>query len=158
MNRFPTPVLNCRIIALRLLLPFCFALTASAHLAGQSTFGVILGTVHDSSGALVVGANVTLVNTGTTASRIAVTDQSGNYQFRNIDVGNYKLTIAAQGFQTESLPVITLTARETRRLDVDLKLSGESQTVVVLDNSSAPVITTDVSNLAETKVGQELEE
>ncbi len=158
MNRFPSPVLNCRIIALRLFLPFCFALTASAHLAGQSTFGVILGTVHDSSGALVVGANVTLVNTGTTSSRTAVTDQDGNYAFRNIDVGGYKLTISAQGFQTESLPVITLTARETRRLDVDLKLSGESQTVVVLDDSSAPVITTDVSNLAETKVGQELEE
>jgi len=132
------------------------AMLLVAPLAAQSTFGAILGTVRDSSGALVVGAQVTLLNNGTTAVRTTATDANGNYAFRNIDVGSYKVTIAAQGFQSESLPGIALTARETRRLDVALKLTGETQTVVVLDDSAAPVITTDVSNLAETKVGDEL--
>ncbi|MGA9462536.1 MAG: TonB-dependent receptor [Terracidiphilus sp.] len=127
-------------------------------LAAQSTFGTILGTVHDASGALVTGAQVTLLNTGTTATRTSVSDENGNYAFRNIDVGAYKIAITAQGFQSETLPVVSLTARETRRLDVVLKLTGETQTVVVLDDSAAPVITTDVSNLAETKVGDELVE
>src|ERR1035441_2061952 len=53
---------------------------------------------------------------------------------------------------------MALPARETRRLDAALKLSGETQTVVVDDSLVAPVITTDVSNLAETKVGDELVE
>jgi len=158
MTWFRSPVFNWRVIALRGLLLCCLTGIAANSVFAQSTFGAILGTVHDASGALVVGAQVTLLNSGTNATRSAVTDANGNYAFRNIDVGTYKLTIAAEGFQTESLPTIDLTARETRRLDAVLKLTGETQTVVVLDDSSAPVITTDVSNLAETKVGDELVE
>jgi hypothetical protein len=123
----------------------------------QSTFGEILGTVHDSSGAVLQGAQVTLANTGTSATRTSVTDESGNYAFNNIDVGMYTLTISAPGFEKASLPAISLTARETRRMDAALKAGAETQTVVVIDDPS-PVITTDVSNLAETKAGDELVE
>jgi hypothetical protein len=130
---------------------------AAGPLWAQSTFGSILGTVRDSTGALVRDAQVTLVNTGTTAKRTTATDGSGNYAFKNIDVGVYKVTFAAPGFQTESLPEIALTARETRRIDATLKPGAETQTVVVIEDS-APVITTEVSNLAETKVGDELVE
>ncbi|HEY1986447.1 MAG TPA: carboxypeptidase regulatory-like domain-containing protein [Terracidiphilus sp.] len=133
-------------------------LAMSGPLLAQSTYGTILGTVHDDSGALVSGAHVTLLNTGTTATRTADTDENGDYAFRNIDVGTYKITIAATGFQSDELPTIALTARETRRLDAVMKLTGETTTVMVVDNSAAPVINTDVSNLAETKVGDELVE
>jgi hypothetical protein len=141
----------------RLLLACCLILLAAAQLAAQSTFGAILGTVRDSSGALVIGAQVSLVNVGTTANRATTTDAAGNYAFKNIDVGAYALTITAPGFEKESLPAIALTARETRRMDATLKPGAESQTVIVMD-SAAPVITTDVSSLAETKVGDELVE
>jgi hypothetical protein len=144
-----------------LLVPFffaCFLLGfAAAPGLAQSTFGEILGTVHDSSGAVVEGAQVTLTNTGTTATRTLVTDASGNYAFKNIDVATYTLTFTVPGFEKESLPAIGLTARETRRMDATLKPGAESQTVVVMEDS-APVITTDVSNLAETKAGDELVE
>ena len=89
------------------------------------------------------------------ATRTAVTDASGSYAFKNIDVGSYTLTLTAPGFEKESLPAIALTARETRRMDATLKPGAETQTVVVMDDA-APVITTDVSNLAETKAGDEL--
>ena len=76
------------------LLLACFLLAlAAGRLPAQSTYGAILGTVRDSSGALVQGAQVTLVNTGTTARQFAATDGSGNYAFKNIDVGTYALTI-----------------------------------------------------------------
>jgi hypothetical protein len=135
----------------------CLAAWAAVPLTAQSTYGTILGTVHDSMGALVTGAEVTLTNTGTNAVRKLQTDASGDFAFKNIDVGNYALNIAAPGFQKHSLPAITLTARETRRVDATLQLGAESQTVEVtgvLEN----VINTDVSNLAVTKVGEELEE
>jgi hypothetical protein len=157
MHRFSLPVPFCRCIALRLLLACCLVALAASPLAAQSTYGAILGTVRDSSGALLQGAQITLVNSGTAATRSAVTDANGNYAFRNIDVGEYKLTIAAPGFHTESLPSIALTARETRRMDATLKLGAETQTVIVVDDPT-PVITTDVSNLAETKIGDELVE
>jgi hypothetical protein len=135
----------------------CLLALAVGRLTAQSTFGAILGTVRDSSGALVPGAKVTLVNTGTSAKQSATTDEIGNYAFKNIEVGAYTLTFTASGFEKESLSEISLTARETRRLDAVLKPGAESQTVVVLD-TAAPVITTDVSNVAETKVGDELVE
>ena len=145
-------------VAAKILLACCLLVLSAMPALAQSTFGEILGTVHDSSGAVVQGAQVTLANTGTASTRTMVTDANGNYAFRNIDVGAYTLTLTAPGFEKESLPAISLTARETRRVDASLKPGAESQTVVVLDDSAAAVITTDVSTLAETKIGEELVE
>ncbi len=128
---------------------------AASRIPAQSTFGAILGIVRDATGAIVQNAHVTLENTGTQATLVAEADESGNYAFRNVDVGSYKLTIAAPGFETELLPQIALAARETRRIDATLKPGAQSETVVVKEDAD-PVITTDVSNLAETKLGDEL--
>jgi hypothetical protein len=123
----------------------------------QSTFGSIIGTVRDTTGAVVPGAHVTLTNTGTTAVRAAISDAGGNYAFNNIDVGKYSLTITAASFEKESIPEIDVTARETRRADATLKAGAETQTVEVVEQLEN-VITTDVSNLAVTKTGDELVE
>jgi hypothetical protein len=155
MRGFCSPVSLRRRVTRRLLLICCLVVFAGGQLQAQSTFGAILGTVRDSSGALMPGVQVTLINTGTTATRAMVTDANGNYAFKNIDVGVYALTFSATGFEKESLPDIALTARDTRRMDATLKPGSETQTVVVIDDP-APVITTDVSNLAETKLGDEL--
>ena len=152
---FPVQSSLCAVWRFGVVLPAAFATVLP--MPAQSTFGTILGSVHDSSGALVAGAEVTLKNNGTSAARTATTDADGDYAFNNIDVGRYSLTIMAQGFEKESLPEIVLLARETRRLDATLK-AGAAATTVVVTEDAAPVITTDVSNLAETKVGDELEE
>jgi len=155
MRPFFFPAGVCRMVALRTLFAWCLLLPVACPLLAQSTFGSILGTARDSSGALVPGAQVTLINTRTNSARTLVTDASGDYAFKNIDVGLYSLTFTAPGFEKESLPEIDLTARETRRMDVVLKPGAENQTVLVVDNP-LPVITTDVSSLAETKSGAEL--
>jgi len=121
----------------------------------QSTFGAILGMVRDATGAVIQNAQVTLQNTGTQTTLVAMVDESGNYAFRNVDVGSYKLTIAAPGFETAALPQIALAARETRRIDATLRPGAQTQTVEVREDAE-PVITTDASNLAETKLGDEL--
>jgi hypothetical protein len=73
----------------------------AAPAIAQSTFGSILGTVRDSSGADVQGAQVTLVNAGTSGSRVLVSDSTGSFGFKNIDVGSYTLTITAPGFEKD---------------------------------------------------------
>ena len=98
--------LTCRCLLLCLLTAI-----AAGPLPAQSTFGSILGIVRDSTGAVVQGVQVTLTNTGTTAHQSALTDGGGNYAFKNVEVGAYKLTFAATGFETDSLPAIELTAR-----------------------------------------------
>ena len=104
MHRFFPPVLSCRAFALRLLLACCLVAALAVSLHAQSTFGSFWARCATQAARCLKGAQVTLVNTGTTAARSAVTDASGNYAFKNIDVGTYKVTIAAPGFQTESLP------------------------------------------------------
>ena len=140
-----------------LLLTCLLAAVVCAPAAAQSTFGAIVGTVSDTSGAVVVGAPVTLTNTGTGAAHTVETDASGGFAFKNLEMDKYTLTVAQAGFQTATVKEIVLTAREVRRVDVALKPRSETQTVEVLDTALA-VISTDVSNLAETKVGDELVE
>ena len=54
----------------------------AATLQAQSTFGTILGTVKDVTGAVVPGATITLTNKGTTAQRTATSDGSGEFTLR----------------------------------------------------------------------------
>jgi len=111
--------------------------------------------VHDASGAVIPGATVTLTNTGTTAQRVLSSDGAGDFVFSNIDIGTYTLTITKQGFETFSQPNIGIIARESRHIDASLQLGAESQTVTVVAQQEN-VITTEVSNLAETKTNDEL--
>jgi len=120
----------------------------------QSTFGTYLGTVRDPSGGVVANATVSLTNTGTSASRSTTTDQSGNYEFVNVEPGSYHLDVTAGGFERASFTSLTLTARQTARVDATMTIGTQTQTVSVQE--SAPVINTEVSNLAETKTGREL--
>ena len=147
-----------RDLVFRLALLICAMSFATSASMAQSTYGSILGTVRDTSGAAIQGAQITLTNLGTAAERTDLTDAGGNYAFHNIDASVYKISITAQGFQPEALPQISLTARETRRADATLRVGGEVQTVVVDDSNNIPVINTEESNLAETKVGDELVE
>ena len=121
----------------------------------QSTFGSILGTVVDSTGAVVPGANVTLTNSGTAATRTTTTDAAGGYSFVNLDAGHYTITVAGKGFAKATYSDLDLAARETKRVDASLKAGSSTETVVVQANS-AGVITTDVSSIAVTKTGTEL--
>lgn len=121
----------------------------------QSTFGTISGTVKDATGAVVPGATITLTNTGTSSQRVATTDAGGEFTLSNVEIGGYGLSIAAPGFERYSLTEVSINARESRRIDAVLKLGSESQTVTV-EETAQNVITTEVSNLAETKLGAEL--
>jgi hypothetical protein len=127
------------------------------RLFAQSTFGSIVGTVKDSSGAVIPGASVMLTNIGTAAERTVVTDQHGDFSLVNLNPGKYQVTVSAAGFEKTDFSDLDLQSRETKRVDAALKLGSATETVMV-QGASAGVITTDVSNLSETKTGRELTE
>jgi Carboxypeptidase regulatory-like domain len=130
-------------------------LASGAAAFGQSTFGAILGTVTDPSGAVIMGASVTLTNTGTGVDRLTVTNSAGAYSFFNLEAGKYKVTIAQPGFATVSFTDLDLQARETKRVDGSLKVSKTPE-VVEVQSESLGAITTDASNVVSTRTGQEL--
>ena len=67
-------------------------------LRAQTTTGLITGVVADSSGAVVPGAQVSVVNRDTAQERIAVSDASGLYVLPQLAPGAYTLTARKEGF------------------------------------------------------------
>jgi hypothetical protein len=124
---------------------------------GQSTFGTILGTVRDQSGAVMPGCAVTVENVGTSLRRSTITDETGSYAAPNLEPGTYKVRLELPGFQVAEYTNIQLTARQTIRIDGTLSVATQAETVSVTAEA-APVINTEVSNIAETKSGRELVE
>ncbi len=122
---------------------------------GQSTFGEFVGTVKDPSGSVVANCKITTTNTATGAARTVLTDSLGNYIVANLEPSEYEITMEAAGFETAKHTQIVLETRQTVRIDGTLIVAAQSQTVTVSEASAAP-INTDVSNIAETKVGREL--
>jgi len=127
------------------------------RLFAQSTFGAVVGTVKDVSGAVIPGAEVRLTNAGTAAERVTTSDAHGDYSFLNLNPGKYQIKVSAAGFEQTDFSDLDLQSRETKRVDATLRLGAASETVLV-QGASAGVITTDVSSLSETKTGRELTE
>ena len=76
---------------------------AFAQSGGNS--GTIYGSVTDPSGAVVAGASITIENPVSHYSNQAVSDKSGKYQFTNLPLNPYHLTITAPGFSSSSQDV-----------------------------------------------------
>src|SRR5260221_2872444 len=66
-----------------------------AAVSAQSETATVLGTVHDANSAVIKGATVTLRNTATTIGSTATTDTNGDYQFVNVKIGTYQITVEA---------------------------------------------------------------
>src|SRR5262249_26690345 len=94
-------------IALLTLLAFMTPRAARA----QVLYGSLTGNVTDQSGAVVAGAKVEALNTGTGVSTSVVTDERGAYLFSNLQAGVYKVTITAQAFKA--------LAQDNVRIDVN---------------------------------------
>ncbi len=88
------------------------ALLASALAAAQTVTGTVSGTAIDSSGAVMAGATVTLINERTGDVRKLTTNEDGRFIFSAVQPGPYAIKVAAQGFQTLEQKGIVLSANE----------------------------------------------
>ena len=129
------------ILATVLLLSGCF--TAR----GQSTFGSISGTVKDASGAAIAGAEVILTSTATGAKETFTTDQNGLYTFLNVNPGQYSVDVDKTGFKRFKQASIDVQVQQTVRIDANLEVGAESQTVEV--TAQTPLIQTDNASLGQ---------
>src|SRR5215467_7015318 len=67
---------------------------------GQAISGNIVGTVMDSSAAVVSNAAVEITKIDTGAISATKTTATGGYRFENLPVGSYKMTVKSSGFKT----------------------------------------------------------
>ncbi len=120
---------------------FLFTLPA----LGQSVRGTILGTVTDSSGAVLRGAKVTVLQTATGLVRSEVTNGSGEYSIPQLPVGNYTVSVEQANFKKAARTNVELRVDDRLRIDISLSVGQVTDTVAV--EETAPVISTDSSTL-----------
>lgn len=97
----------------------------------QSFTGAILGTVRDASGALVPGAELTIINGGTNARRQVRSDDKGNYSAQLLQPGLYKVEAAAPGFKKYLQEGVTLQVQQQALVDITLTVGEVSESVMV---------------------------
>jgi hypothetical protein len=137
------------------LLVICILLLPSI-LVAQSFRGGIVGTVSDSSGASVVGAQVTAANTGTALVRQATTDGNGNYTFTELPLGTYSITVVKQGFRTETATNIQVAVEGPQRVSVTLTPGRVEEKVEV--EASVPLVETSSNTLGGTIQATQIED
>src|ERR1035441_9560969 len=128
---------------------FALLVLGFAHLLlGQAVSGTLLGTVTDSSGAVVPNAKVTIVLTGQSAAYETVTNASGDYTEPNLPSGTYAVTVLAQGFKKETRANINLATNTTTRVDVNLTAGSTTETIEV--TTAPPDLQTDRADISST--------
>jgi hypothetical protein len=133
------------------------ALILSPAAIAQNATGDIVGTVTDSTGAILPGATVTLINTGTRDTRTFTTNSSGSYVFPNLQPGDYSISVAMSGFKTITTTGVTLTVSERHRVDEQLEIGATDEHVEV-STSSTPTLQTDQGQVASSLSERQMQE
>ena len=116
------------------------ALVVATPSYGQ-TFGQITGLITDSSGGVMVGAAVTVINPQTNFTRTENTSGSGLYSFPNLLPGVYNVRVSAPGFQSVIRNGFELQVEQIARLDFQLQVGGVAEAVEV--TTGAPLLNTE---------------
>ena len=116
--RMPTALL----VATLLCATYCF---------GQGTASELVGTITDSSGAVVPRVDVTITSIETGITKTIKTDETGGYRFPTLTPGTYTLRVSAAGFKIQDVRPFKLYIDQKARQDITLEVGAQSQTVEV---------------------------
>ena len=131
----------CVILGLCLLL----ATSAGAQLASQTA---LVGTVTDSGGLVVPGAQVVAVNVGTKDTYEATTNAEGYYHIQFVRPGRYDVTVTLTGFQTVKATGVEVASNQIVRTNAVMPVGGVTESVNV--SADAQVLDTDRATVSET--------
>jgi hypothetical protein len=133
------------------------ALLSAGTLRAQQNNAAVVGTVTDSSGAVLPGATVTLTDTGTNVAETSQTSGAGDYVFPMVQVGTYSVKVEAKGFKTFTSAGLTVAAGDRARVDAKMEVGDISQSVEV-SGTVAPALQTDTSTIGTLVTSQGVED
>lgn len=112
---------------------------------GQANRASITGTIKDSTGAVIVGVDVTAKNVETNVETAAVSNDDGIYLLPNLPPGTYELTFTKTGFKEVVQPSVTLISTQVAGIDVSMQVGGTTENVTV--TAQAPVLDTQSTSI-----------
>src|SRR5271156_3092543 len=130
-----------------LLLSLTLLLSTSVSLFGQSTYGSVIGSVTDPSGAAISGATVTLTNVGTQEKRTQSSGADGLFTFVNLFPGQYRVDIEQAGFKHFARTDVTVQVQQSTTVTAALQVGEVSQVVEV--TSQTPLLQTESASLGQ---------
>lgn len=133
---------GCGVFACMLAAIFVLFALAAGSAAAQTYRGTILGTVSDSSGAVIPGAKVRVTNEATGLTRETQTSDDGSYYVPELTIGSYSVAVEMAGFQTSVTKNVRVDVAVERRVDVTLQAGDVAQRVEVSGEILAQVETT----------------
>ncbi|HEV2134896.1 MAG TPA: TonB-dependent receptor [Terracidiphilus sp.] len=135
-----------RLTAISAVIGLALLLSLSAKMTlAQAVTGALLGTVQDSSGAVVPNAAVTLTNEGTNVINTTVTGPQGFFTFPNLNPGEYTVTVSASGFKKVISQHNVVQVEKTTSVNLTLQPGAVSTEVTV--TGQTPLVETTTSDL-----------
>ncbi len=125
-----TSIFPSRQLAQRIALLCGAALLLTGGLFAQD-LATVTGSITDPSGAVVPGANVSIIKTDSGLKRSTVTNADGLYVLPSIPPGKYEMHVDKVGFQSLVRDNITLNVATTARINVELQVGDTRQSVTV---------------------------
>jgi len=121
----------------------------------QKDTGNIVGTVRDSSGAMVPRASVTSTDVDRGTSYSTATNDSGEYVSGPLKIGRYRVKVEKQGFKSVVVGPVQLNVQERPSVNITLQVGQVQQEVTV--TSLGPQLQTETSDLGQVVTGQRIE-
>ena len=110
----------------------------------QAVNATLLGTVSDTSGAVVPRVKVVVTEQNTNVAKVSQTNESGNYTFPDLAPGTYMVTVELEGFKKEARRDVILSVNSNARVDLRLQPGNVSETVEI--TGAPPLLQTDRSD------------
>jgi carboxypeptidase family protein len=142
--------------SLRTFLVFTLLLLVLRESKAQSggATGTIVGTVVDSTGALIAGAQVSITEADTNVTAQTTTSATGSYTVASLKPGTYRVTIVASGFSTTTALNVVLAVGSEERVDIKLSPGSVQQNVSV--NAQTASLDTENAAIGQVVTGEEI--
>src|SRR3989475_6303937 len=122
----------------------------------QTSMATILGTVRDTSGALVPGVSITVKHIESGLTRTVVSSERGGYNVQLLPVGAYEITTTMPGFKQQVRSGINLVVGQEAVVDLTLEVGAAAETVTV--SEEAPLVNTTTSSTSGVITEQQVKE
>src|SRR5215468_5867061 len=129
---------------------------AGFPLHAQTNNGAIAGSILDSSGGAIAGAEVVATGVETHSVYNTVSSSTGAYRFSDLVLGTYSISVTAKGFKVSQLTGVVVQINSTTVLDITMLPGDVKETLTVV--ADAPHIQTETSEIGTVVSAQQIED